>query len=80
MNPQRNYNLNPKKTEMMGSKPASTPMEKDVKFQDTSTGIDKSKHQQFAGKLINLPQTGPNIRFLASRIRLIMNVPTEEQM
>lgn len=46
-------------------------MENDVKFKDKSTG-DKSKHQQFTGKLINLTQTGSNIRFIVSRIRLIM--------
>ncbi|KAL5840222.1 hypothetical protein ACOSQ4_012830 [Xanthoceras sorbifolium] len=71
-----------KETEMMGCKPADTPMDSTTKLRaKVESGlIDKGRYQRLVGKLIYLSHTRPDIGFAVSYVSQFMSSPNEEQM
>ena len=71
-----------KKTRMLGSKVANTPMDYTTKLGTIrgSAPVDKGRYQRLMGKLIYLSHTKLNIAFSISVVSQFMNNPTEEHM
>lgn len=80
---QRKYILDLlKETEMLGSKPADTPMDPTIKlgFKISDKTVDKERYQRLVEKLIYLAHTRLDISFVVSVVSQFMNQPTEEYM
>ena len=71
-----------RETEMLGCKPAATPMEPNTKLGvvKDSPAVDKGRFQRLVGKLIYLSHTRPDISFPVSVVSQFMHAPTEEHL
>lgn len=69
-------------TEMLGCKPAETPMDTTIKLEESDgrAPSDKGRYQRLVEKLIYLSHTRPDIGFSVSVVSQIMNNPTEKHM
>ncbi|XP_075498838.1 uncharacterized protein LOC142537165 [Primulina tabacum] len=80
---QRKYTLDLlKETGMLGSKPADTPMDANLKLVINSDDkqVDKGSYQRLVGKLIHLSHTRPDIGFAVSCVSQFMHSPSETHM
>ena len=80
---QRKYVLDLlKETGMIGCKPASTPMEHNLKFAlgQEAAPVERGSYQKLVGKLIYLAHTRPDISFPVSIVSQHMHNPNEEHM
>ena len=71
-----------KETSVMGSKPADTPMNSNVKLEikNDEDLVDKGWYQRLVGKLIYISHTRPNITFVVSCVSQFMHFPSKSHM
>ena len=64
---------------MLGSKACDTPMKRNQKLGDDSSGelVDRGSYQRLVGKLIYLSHTRPDIAFAVSVVSQFMHSPRE---
>ncbi|GMI70512.1 hypothetical protein HRI_000720500 [Hibiscus trionum] len=67
---------------LLGSKPAETPMEPNLKLGTDKDGeeVDRGRYQRLVGKLIYLSHTRPDIAFGVSVISQFMHAPREKHL
>ena len=70
------------KTDMLGCKPAKTPMEQNHKLFLclNATSIDKARYQSLVGKLIYLSYTRPDIAYAVCVVSQFMHDPRKPHM
>ncbi|KAG8499583.1 hypothetical protein CXB51_006239 [Gossypium anomalum] len=68
-----------KEAGMSGCRPADTPIDPNVKFENKEGQlVDKGQYQRLVGKLIYLSHTRPDIAFAVSLVSQFMHSPMEE--
>ncbi|CAN1753617.1 Retrovirus-related Pol polyprotein from transposon TNT 1-94 [Linum perenne] len=67
-------------TGMLGCKPAETPMETTLKFDQAGKPTDRGRYQRLVGKLIYLAHTRPDIAYAVSIVSQHMHDPTEDHL
>ncbi|KAK5794891.1 hypothetical protein PVK06_036141 [Gossypium arboreum] len=68
-----------KEAGMSGCRPADTPIDPNVKFENKEGRlVDKGQYQRLVGKLIYLSHTRPDIAFAVSLVSQFMHSPMEE--
>ncbi|KAA0067119.1 Cysteine-rich RLK (receptor-like protein kinase) 8 [Cucumis melo var. makuwa] len=80
---QRKYTFNLlTETDMLGCRPADTPIEFNCKLgnSDDQVSVDKEQYQRLVGKLIYLSHTRPDISFAVSVVSQFMQAPYEKHM
>ncbi|KAA0053629.1 Beta-galactosidase [Cucumis melo var. makuwa] len=80
---QRKYTLDLlTETDMLGCRPADTPIEFNCKLgnSDDQVPVDKEQYQRLVGKLIYLSHTRPDISFAVSVVSQFMQAPYEKHM